>query len=56
MDLTEYDDSGSLREEVYNYFNNISENYDDVFFRKVNYSEICAKLAVDDYLKTNTME
>lgn len=56
IDLNGYDDNVRLKEEVYNYFYNISKNCDDIFFRKANYSEICAKLAADEYLKTNTMK
>lgn len=51
IDLEGYDDAGWLREEVHDYFHNISKEYDGVFFRKANYSEIRAKLAADEYLK-----
>lgn len=37
------------RQMIDDYFKNISEEYDDVFFRKANYSEIRAKLAADSY-------
>lgn len=50
INIYEYDDSGYLRDEIYRYFAEISTEYDDVFLRKANYSEICAKLAADEYL------
>lgn len=56
IDLNGYDDSERLEEEVCYYFNSISNEYDNVFFRKANYSEIRAKLAADEYLKRNKSE
>lgn len=54
INLDEYIRDEWDRERVYNYFKNISDNYDDVFFRKANYSEIKAKLAADEYLKEHS--
>lgn len=51
INIYEYDDSEYLRDEMYRYFAEISEEYDDVFLRKANYSEIRAKLAADEYLR-----
>lgn len=51
VELNGYDDYERLREEIYNYFDDISKDCDDVFLRKANYSEICAKLAADKYLR-----
>ena len=51
VELNGYDDYERLREEIYNYFDDILKDCDDVFLRKANYSEICAKLAADKYLR-----
>lgn len=51
INLEEYTRDEWDREIIYNYFKDISENYEDVFFRKANYSEIRAKLAADQYMK-----
>lgn len=50
INIYEYSDSEYLRDELYQYFARISTDYDDVMFRKANYSEIRAKLAADEYL------
>ena len=50
VDLDEYDDREWLEREIDVYFLRIAEEYDDVFLRKANYSEIRAKLAADEYL------
>lgn len=50
INIYEYNDSEYLRDELYQYFARISTDYDDVLFRKANYSEIRAKLAADEYL------
>lgn len=51
VDLDEYDDREWLEREIDVYFLRIAEEYDDVFLRKANYSEIRAKLAADEYLR-----
>lgn len=50
INIYEYDNSEYLRDEIYQYFLRISTDYDDVFIRKANYSEILARLAADEYL------
>jgi len=51
VDLDGYDDRERLEREIDVYFLRIAEEYDDVFLRKANYSEIRAKLAADEYLR-----
>lgn len=40
-----------IRQSMYNYFLNISEDNKDIYFRKANYSRIRAKLAADRYIE-----
>lgn len=46
-------DKESIRKFMYNYFLNISENNEDIYFRKANYSRIRAKQAADRYLEVH---
>lgn len=50
INIYEYDDSEYLKKQIYSYYERISTDYEDVFFRKANYSEIRAKMAADEYL------
>ena len=44
-------DAYDAGEELYHYFNYISEEYDDIYIRKANYSVIQAKHAADQWIK-----
>lgn len=44
-------DNEYLGQSMYNYFVNISEENEDIYFRKANYSRIRAKLAADQYIE-----
>ncbi len=45
-----------LKQSMYNYFLNISENNEGIYFRRANYSRIRAKLAADRYIEEHKNE
>lgn len=52
INLDKVEDSNEyLKNKVYYYFYNISENDENIYFRKANYSRIRAKLAANKYIK-----
>ena len=46
-----YIDNEYLKQSMYNYFLNISEENEGIYFRKANYSRIRAKIAADRYIE-----
>lgn len=55
MDITDIKNENEFFEEqMRNYFINISEENEGIYFRKANYSRIRAKLAADKWLKENS--
>lgn len=46
-----YIDNEYLKQSMYNYFLNISEENEGIYFRKANYSRIQAKIAADRYIE-----
>lgn len=46
-----YADSEYMSQSMYNYFLNISEENEGIYFRKANYSRIRAKAAADRYIE-----
>lgn len=51
-----FSDNEYLKQSMYNYFLNISENNEGIYFRKANYSRIRAKLAADRYIEEHRKE
>ena len=51
-----YADNEYMSQSMYNYFLNISEENEGIYFRKANYSRIRAKIAADRYLEEHKNE